>query len=66
MDTVRNTFLILLILILVFGSFFLLERQDQVSKVQTTPPSTRYSTSVAWLEVCAVYSSEPLGILYEV
>ena len=61
MQNVRNTFFILLILILVFGSLFLFDFQDQRIAVQTAQPAPRYSTSVAWLDMCAVYLSEQLG-----
>ena len=55
MNTVRKIGLILLILILVFGSFFLFDLQNQQLELQTASP--RYSASVAWLEMCAEYLS---------
>lgn len=61
MHNVRNTFFILLILILVLGSLFLFDFQDQRIAAQTAPAAPRYSTSVAWLEMCAVNLSEQLG-----
>lgn len=60
MNTVRLTFLILLILILVFGSLFFMNLPDLPIGVHTASPGSRYSTSVAWLEVCTAYLSEPL------
>lgn len=61
MHNVRNTFFILLILILILGSLFLFDFQYQGIAVQTAQPAPRYSTSVAWLEMCAVNLSEQLG-----
>ena len=59
-NTVRVNFLIFLVLISIFGTLFLLGLQDLTLKVQTATPASQYSASVAWLEVCAAYLSEPL------
>jgi len=57
MTILQKIFIILIILFMMFGAFALLGRSDSSLVAQTQPGANRYSTSVAWLEMCAAFLS---------
>jgi len=59
MKAVQKIFVILLILSIVLGVFVLLAMPSSTWVKQTN----RYSTGVAWLEVCAILETDQMGIL---
>ena len=59
MKAVQKIFFILLILSIVLGVFVLLAMPSSTWVKQTN----RYSTGVAWLEVCAILETDQMGIL---
>jgi hypothetical protein len=59
MKAIQKIFIILLILSIVFGVFVLLAMPSSTWVKQTN----RYSTGVAWLEVCAILETDQMGIL---
>ncbi len=59
MKAVQKIFFILLILSIVLGVFVLLAMPSSTWVKQTN----RYSTGVAWLEVCAILETDIMGIL---
>jgi hypothetical protein len=64
MTILQKIFIILIILFLVFGAFALLGKPDSTLAAQTQPEANRYSTSVAWLEMCAVFiTNQMVGLL---
>jgi hypothetical protein len=60
MTILQKIFIILIILFMMFGAFALLGRPDSTFAVQTKPGVNHYSTSVAWLEMCAVFLSNTM------
>jgi hypothetical protein len=61
MKAVQKIFVILLILSIVFGVFVLLAMPSSTST--WVKQTNRYSTGVAWLEVCAILETDQMGIL---
>jgi hypothetical protein len=57
MTILQIFFIILIILFMMFGAFALLGRADSTLVAQPQPGANRYSTSVAWLEMCAAFLS---------
>jgi hypothetical protein len=57
MTILQIFFIILIILFMMFGAFALLGRPDSTLVAQPQPGANRYSTSVAWLEMCAAFLS---------
>ncbi len=57
MTILQKLFIILIILFMMFGAFTLLGRPDATLVAQAQPGANRYSTSVAWLEMCAAFLS---------
>jgi hypothetical protein len=55
MTILQKIFIILIILFMLFGAFALLGKPDSTLAALTQPGANRYSTSVAWLEICAVF-----------
>ncbi len=55
----QKIFIILLILSIVLGAFVLLALPSSTWVKQTN----RYSTGVAWLEVCTILETDQIGIL---
>jgi hypothetical protein len=64
MTILQKIFIILIILFMVVGAFALLGKPDSTLATQTQPGASRYSTSVAWLEMCAVFiTNQMVGLL---
>jgi len=60
MTILQKIFIILIILFLMFGAFALIGRPDSSLVAQAQPGANRYSTSVAWLEICAAFLSNTM------
>jgi hypothetical protein len=64
MTILQKLFIILIILFMICGAFALLGRPDSTLAVQTQPGANIFSTSVAWLEICAVFlTNHMVGLL---
>lgn len=58
MTKLHKLFITLLILVLVFGAVALFSEPDVTLATQNQPEASRYSASVAWLEICAVLDTD--------
>ena len=63
MTILQKIFIILIILFMICGAFALIGRPDSNLAAQSQPGANRFSTSVAWLEMCTVFLTNNMVVL---